>query len=358
MKTMIKKIVIPGHTGEWHAVVMPRCGGMFKAQFADVEEQIATLADRSGGVAVMRRYFLSDAANQEPLLATVIPGAWSVVEQPPLAGCKVAAWVWIVEGAELRQYGFEHGGREHHVDVAMVRVGESSHEASRGMLMDLDCALAGASGSLLGNCVRTWFFVYDVDINYAGVVSGRNEAFGLCGLTADTRFIASTGIGGRRAGADVAVSLDAYSVVPLAPGQMRQISAPEYLNATAEYGVAFERATSIDYGDRRHLFISGTASIDSKGEIVHPGDIVGQTHRMWTNVEALLREGGCSWQDVAHILVYLRDPADFGVVDGMMAKRFPGVPRVVLLAPVCRPGWLIEMECMAVKAVDSGYENF
>ncbi len=358
MNTMIKKIAIPGHTCEWHAIVMPRCSGMFMDQLADVEDQLAMLVKRTGSVAVMRRYFLSDAANQEPLLSTVIPGPWSVVEQPPLAGCKIAAWVWIVEGAELHSYGFEHGGREHHVAVAMVRAGESPHEASRDMLLDLDCVLAGAGGSLLGNCVRTWFFVHDVDVNYAGVVSGRNEAFGLCGLTADTRFIASTGIGGRREGADMAVSLDAYSVVPLTSGQMRQISAPEYLNATAEYGVAFERATSVDYGDRRHLFISGTASIDSKGEIVHPGDIAGQTRRMWKNVDALLREAGCSWHDLAHILVYLRDPADFSVVDEMMAKRFPGIPRVVLLAPVCRPGWLIEMECMAVKAVVTEYENF
>ena len=29
-------------------------------------------------------------------------------------------------------------------------------------------------------------------------------------------------------------------------------------------------------------------------------------------------------------------------------KRADGV--VIVLAPVCRPGWLVEMECMAVKA--------
>jgi hypothetical protein len=30
-------------------------------------------------------------------------------------------------------------------------------------------------------------------------------------------------------------------------------------------------------------------------------------------------------------------------------ERFPEHPKVFLLAPVCRPGWLVEMECMAVK---------
>ena len=38
-------------------------------------------------------------------------------------------------------------------------------------------------------------------------------------------------------------------------------------------------------------------------------------------------------------------------VNRMFEERFPGVPKVIVHAPVCRPGWLIEMECMATKAV-------
>ena len=33
----------------------------------------------------------------------------------------------------------------------------------------------------------------------------------------------------------------------------------------------------------------------------------------------------------------------------MYDKRFPHTPKVFVHAPVCRPGWLIEMECMGVK---------
>ena len=55
----------------------------------------------------------------------------------------------------------------------------------------------------------------------------------------------------------------------------------------------------------------------------------------------------------------LRDPADYPVVKAMYDERFPHTPKVITLAPVCRPGWLIEMECMGVKAVDNGkYEPF
>jgi len=48
--------------------------------------------------------------------------------------------------------------------------------------------------------------------------------------------------------------------------------------------------------------------------------------------------------------VYLRDMADYQVVKRMYDERFPDTPKVFVLAPVCRPGWLIEMECMGVKA--------
>ena len=85
--------------------------------------------------------------------------------------------------------------------------------------------------------------------------------------------------------------------------------------------------------------------------MVYPGDIRRQTERMWENVEALLKEAECTFDDLGHMIVYLRDIADYAVVKSMYDKRFPDTPRVFVHAPVCRPGWLIEMECMGVKAL-------
>ena len=117
--------------------------------------------------------------------------------------------------------------------------------------------------------------------------------------------------------------------------------------------MSFERGVCVDYADRRHVFISGTASINNKGQIVHPKDIVKQTARMIENVEVLLAEAECTTDDIGQISVYLRDIADYGVVSRIFAERFPRTPYVIVLAPVCRPGWLIEMECMAVKRQDN-----
>ena len=144
--------------------------------------------------------------------------------------------------------------------------------------------------------------------------------------------------------------MDSYSVLGLKEGSMRQINAPDHLNPTYEYGVAFERATSVDYDDRRHLFISGTASIDNKGQIVWPGDIRRRRSacgKTWGRFLPQPIAAGKTWP----ILVYLRDPADYVVVKGMFEERFSGIPYVILQAPVCRPGWLVEMECMAMRKI-------
>lgn len=328
----------------------------FIGQLCEVLRQYEEVKDSLGYNMrpLFRRWFLSDSANQQALLPDGGECATSVVEQPPLDLTKVALWVWLVQDVVVARdadgiYSVEAFGHTHLFETGIIRPGLSPREAMASMLSDTDRALVNRGGSLLGNCVRTWLFVRNVDLDYAEVVKGRNEAFQALGLTPATRFIASTGIGGRQADPSVAVAFDSYSILGLEEGRMQQISAPSHLNPTYDYGVAFERATSVDYDDRRHLFVSGTASIDNKGNIVWPGDIMRQTLRMIDNVRVLLETDSFDWDDVGQMLVYLRDPADYEVVSNIFEEWFGGSPFLILLAPVCRPGWLVEMECMAMK---------
>ena len=55
-------------------------------------------------------------------------------------------------------------------------------------------------------------------------------------------------------------------------------------------------------------------------------------------------------QDVKYFIVYLRDLADVQAVDDYMAKAYPDVPRIITHAKVCRPAWLVEMECIAERS--------
>ena len=80
---------------------------------------------------------------------------------------------------------------------------------------------------------------------------------------------------------------------------------------------------------------------------------------MWENVGKLLEEADAGFDNVMQIIVYLRDGADYQTVKKMFDERFPDIPRVITLAPVCRPTWLIEMECMAIsKKGDSAFRDF
>ena len=107
------------------------------------------------------------------------------------------------------------------------------------------------------------------------------------------------------------------------------------------------------------LIISGTASINNKGEVMYPGDIEKQTLRMWENVETLLNEASCTFDDVMQIIVYLRDISDCQIVKSLFDRKFPQIPWIITLAPVCRPQWLIEMECVAVKCENNPqFKNF
>ena len=326
------------------------------------------LTDLLGSVAVFKRFFLSDAANQADYLMAMQPDgvdcALSIVEQPPLDGTKIALWVYLQKGVQTRSlphgiYEVKHGAYRHLWMAGACNRASNSEYQTRLLLNDYVMQLGENGCRLADHCIRTWFFVQNVDVNYAGVVKARNEVFVTQNLTDKTHFIASTGIAGRHASPEVMVLMDTYAVDGLQPGQVQYLYAPTHLNPTYEYGVSFERGTYIDYGDRRHVFISGTASINNKGEVVHSGDIQKQTLRMWENVEMLLKEADCDYSHVAHLLVYLRDMADYTVVKRMFEKRFPDIPKVYLWAPVCRPGWLIEMECMAVKTMrNEDYPSF
>ena len=306
--------------------------------------------------AVFKRYFLSDAANQadDIVVADVTDCAKSIIQQAPLDGTKVALWVYLMSNVQTSMtksglYEVRHGDFRHLYNASAHNLAANSEYQMRLLFNEYIMQLAEEGCTLSDNCIRTWLFVNDIDLNYGGVVRARNQVFFTQGLTVHTHFIASTGIGGRQGDPNVLSQMDNYAIAGIKPEQIHYLYAPTHLNRTSDYGVSFERGTYIDYADRRHVFISGTASINNKGEILFPKDVENQTRRMWENVEALLKEADCTYDDVNEMIVYLRDVADYELVRSLYEERFPNKPYVIVHAPVCRPGWLVEMECMAVK---------
>ena len=351
-----------GEVTEFHVMIHAMAGGLtFQQQLDAVLDSYEQLkaTELKGATAVLKRYFLSDVANQadDVLLADTSDCAKSIIGQAPLDGSKIGLWVYLMTNVNSQQlpsglYEVSHGDFRHLWNASAHNTAQNSEYQTRLLFNEYVMQLAQEGCTLADNCIRTWLFVNDVDVNYAGVVAARNKVFFTQGLTEDTHYIASTGIGGRAQDPQVMTQMDNYAIAGIKKKQVHYLYAPTHLNRTSDYGVSFERGTYVDYADRRHVIISGTASINNKGQIEHPKDIVKQTHRMWDNVEALLKEADCSYDEVGVMIVYLRDIADYGLVNRLYEERFPNHPRIIVHAPVCRAGWLIEMECLAVKKQD------
>ena len=356
-----------GGVEEVHAMlhVEPRCE-LFEGQVARIQQAekiLLGMEDVQGASIVFKRYFLSDATNQVPVIQENDACTVSYIQQPPLDGSKVAVWLYLQKGTEVVPMNnstvVRHNGYQHVWTFGLMdSTSATSYMQTWQTLFIYIDILKLFQATLEKNCVRTWFFVRDVDTQYGGLVKSRRECFVEQGLTPETHYIASTGIGGTPSDPKALVQLDSYAMTGFEPEQQRYLYGLSHLNRTIEYGVTFERATLMQYGDRNHVYISGTASINNKGEVMHVGNVQQQILRMWENVETLLNEGGMSYDDVMQIIVYLRDSADYEMVKRMFEQKFPHIPTVFTLAPVCRPTWLVEMECMAVKKAKNDFRDF
>ena len=340
--------------------------GFVEARYAEARDSLGLAPE----TALFRRIFVSDAINQAaPIRESGLfgepsesPVAVSIVQQPPLPDSKLALLAYhVASDAPVSKHRLspkhllvEKSGLTHLWSTRLCAgaYGSSASVAAqtREVFGDLIGVLSGQGGTLRDHCVRTWIYLKNVDVFYQGMVESRSELFAQHGLTKDTHYIASTGIEGACAHRYDLVAMDAYSILGLAPRQMSHLNDLERLCPTADYNVTFERGTRIAYADRSHYFISGPASIDNAGRVVHPGDVVRQLERALENVDALLRSGSAALDDMMYLTVYLRDPTDLARVDGYLSERFPRLPTVIVHAAVCRPEWLIEVEGVAITA--------
>jgi len=346
-------------------ILQPTLSG--QEQFNCIEQAVKRLSEIEtfkNAVFVWKRYFVSDAINQHSWFSSPSQVAVTVIQQPPLNRTKLALLIYAVEAASIHK---ENDGtvvmkRPHYTHLYNLQLHEKqgdSGEQTRVVFEQFTKLLAKRNCTLEANCLRTWLFVQNIDRNYSGMVRARKEIFEVSGLTPQTHYIASTGIEGQSVHPEVTVMMDACSIQEIKREQISYLYARSNLNPTHEYGVTFERGTCIQFGDRRHILISGTASIDNQGNILHPQQLEKQIERAVENVHALLAEAEAGWQDVTHLIIYLRDIADYENTHLYFEKHCPEMPRLILLAPVCRPGWLVEVECSAIKAASNNkFEKF
>lgn len=200
--------------------------------------------------------------------------------------------------------------------------------------------------------MRTWIYVRDIHRNYDGLNRARNQFFTEQGLT---RLPASTGIEGFLADTRSPVAMDLYAV---AENEQVRVEAadPGLMGEASAYGASFARACQITEPGRTDVYVSGTASVGADGEVVSVGDIGGQLDCMFRNVEAVLAHAGMDLHDTLSATVYLKSAEDQAAfvracaAHGLSAE----VPTAIVVAAICRPAWLCEIELLAARVVASG----
>lgn len=338
----------------------------FKREAAELLERYENALTQYGcspKTEMLLRFHLSDVTNQAPALKELLSNrsaCISITGQPPAGGQRIALEAWHWSGMTKEKSAALHIALKNYKPLwfNLEEVSATgSYDQTYEEFSKLKEELSASGANIADHTVRTWLYCRDVDNNYAGLVQARNKFFAENGLTKDTHFIASTGIEGQSAAVNRLVRMDSLSYPGLQPGQMQYLTAPEMLSPTTIYGVSFERGTRLIFGDRSHYFISGTASIDKDGIVVHPFDVQKQTRRMLENIEALLKDGDADMSDIISGTLYLRDYADAALVLPIVREKLGPRPVLVTVkAPVCRPAWLVELECIAIN--NKGEEKY
>ncbi|KQP19681.1 RidA family protein [Pseudorhodoferax sp. Leaf265] len=99
----------------------------------------------------------------------------------------------------------------------------------------------------------------------------------------------------------------------------------------------------------RLVFVSGQVPMTPAGPAAP--DIAGQTHATLDHIERILREAGCTLEDVVKTTVWLTDAVDYPAFNAAYAERFPAEQapaRSTVIAGLIAPV-KVEIEAVAVR---------
>jgi len=157
--------------------------------------------------------------------------------------------------------------------------------------------------------------------------------------------------------ADIA---DLVRDIAKSPVVKKAITNHDVLNEAYSYRrpSSFSRGLRIELNGLVILLISGTASIDEHGQVVHVGDFRAQLRRTYHNITGLLASEGATWKDVVRTTCYLRDiERDYGAFNEERTQFFkdqgldPLPASTGIQAILCFPELLVEIEAIAMFRV-------
>ncbi|MEO0293475.1 MAG: RidA family protein [candidate division WOR-3 bacterium] len=215
-------------------------------------------------------------------------------------------------------------------------------------------ALLKSKGASYRDVVRTWIYVDKILDWYNEFNLARNtcyKEFGLIPKEEKLNIIeefplpASTGIGGKNP-KGASTIMDLLAVSPKAGSKIQIRPLPGTLQCPPyKYGSAFARATCVVEPEVKWIFVSGTASINEKGESIHLGDFPSQVKHTIEVVKSLISLEGASIKDLCEATIFIKRESDFPIYQEISKSLgLSDIPALYLIADVCREELLFELE--------------
>jgi enamine deaminase RidA (YjgF/YER057c/UK114 family) len=160
---------------------------------------------------------------------------------------------------------------------------------------------------------------------------------------------ASTGIQGWAG--DEECLMDVLAIQSTGPTDVVPLRRSARQDEPSRYGSGFSRGMALACGGVRTVLVSGTASIGANGSSLHVGDPEAQAVETLDNVAALLEPLGGTLDDICGGTLYYKDlAARAAFARASLAFGIADLPLVPVMADICRPELLVEIEAEAVIA--------
>ena len=238
-----------------------------------------------------------------------------------------------------------------------LRAGTVSAEAEQ-MLKNAERGLI-EHGFGFRHVVRTWIYLARL-LDWYGEFNRIRTAFlrerGITGAATGAPYPASTGIQGCQGAGECFMDLLAVD----GPGfAVRPIQASSRQKQPIAYGSSFSRGMALCVGGEQTVFVSGTASIDGVGQTLHCWQREAQVLETLLGLAGLLEDQGASLRDVALATIFCKDRETFATFERLTRQlgitRMPVLP---VLADVCRPELMVEIEALALVPSPSGLQRW
>jgi enamine deaminase RidA (YjgF/YER057c/UK114 family) len=124
----------------------------------------------------------------------------------------------------------------------------------------------------------------------------------------------------------------------------------ERLNPPAVFAMPDLISQGVVSTGTRHVHLSGQVAWDAEGRLVGAGDHAAQAGQIAANIGELLTAAGVTWDDVVKETIYVVDyrPELVPAIFGALRRGRPPASTLVPVAALFQPGYLIEVEVVAV----------